>query len=66
MESLAKKIKFILLFILAIFFTGCSKKTTMCKTYSELRYDQQERERSTRIIKATFIVVLVFFTGSIH
>ena len=44
--------------------TSCSKRSTMCKTYSELKTEYHEKqERKRRINKATYIVALMLFIG---
>ena len=52
---------FLLMIILA---SSCSKRATMCKTYSELNLEHEEKqERKRRLNKATYIVALMLFIG---
>ena len=54
-------IMFVFMIIMA---SSCSKRTTMCKTYSELKTEYQEKqERKKRLNKATYIVALMLFIG---
>lgn len=44
--------------------SSCSKRATMCKTYSELKTEHEQKlERKRRLNKATYIVALMFFIG---
>ena len=52
---------FLLMIIMA---SSCSKRATMCKTYSELKIEHEEKhERKRRLNKATYIVALMLFIG---